>query len=192
VLIGGKSRRLGLDKAEYRINGTPAAEVLARRLESVCDGGVVLIGRDAAPWSSYPVVPDERAEKGPLAGVLTALERTESGCAVILATDLWRVTTKTLGVLLQELGRTAHMRDVDVDVVYAQSVSSGAQPLCSVWRVATSLPVVRRRLGSDDLSLFGVLDELNSQGIVVGDDELENVNEPEDLEAFLRETVKER
>lgn len=193
VLIGGRSRRLGVDKAEYRINGTPAADVLARRLESVCDGGVHLIGRSEAPWSSYPTLPDSRVGKGPLAGILTALERTATGHAVFLATDLWRVTTATLGALVQELEtRSDVMSAGAVDVVYAQSPFHGAQPLCSAWRVESCLPVVRRHLGSDDVSIFGVLDQLRSDELMVDDDELANVNEPEDLEAFLRETVAER
>jgi molybdenum cofactor guanylyltransferase len=198
VLIGGRGRRLGMDKAEYRIDGTPAADVLARRVESVCDGGVHLIGRSEAPWSSYPTLPDSQVGKGPLAGILTALERTATGHAVFLATDLWRVTTATLRALVQELEKTSEVTTSEVtsagavDVVYAQSTLHGVQPLCSVWRVESSLPVVRRHLGSADVSVFGVLDELRSKGIMVDDDELANVNEPEDLEAFLRETVAER
>ncbi|MFM8858306.1 MAG: molybdenum cofactor guanylyltransferase [Actinomycetota bacterium] len=190
VLIGGQSRRLGMDKASYPIGGIPAADLLASRLEKVCDGGVVLVGRDRAPWSSYESVPDSRSGFGPISGLLTALEHCDSEYAFVLATDLWNVTSAGIQSILHGITDNGH--DLLSDVAYAATQAGRGQPLCSVWRVRSTIEIVRRRIGSGELSIFGLLGELHSTSVTLGDVQLRNVNEPQDLESFLRQVVDER
>lgn len=189
VLIGGRSRRLGMDKASYQIGGVPAADLVARTLARVCSDGVRLIGRQDAPWSEFACIPDTASGKGPLAGVVTALEAARTEIVAIAATDLWRIRSETIAALLERMVSdvaTSHPEEGAIDVVYAQSASGRAQPLCSVWSVTRALPVARSRLEREDVSIFGVLGELRSVSMTVPDTDLLNVNDPADLEAFLR------
>lgn len=190
VLIGGRSRRLGLDKASFLIEEVPAADCLARRLQSVCDPGVRLVGRDSAPWSVFECVPDSHVGFGPMSGLLTALEQSRTKYAFVLATDLWNVTSDGLKSILREISMDRD--DCLVDVVYASAPDGRGQPLCSVWRVESSLEVVRQRFDSGEFSLFGVLERLHSVTAILEDPQLSNVNEPQDLENFLRSVVDER
>jgi molybdopterin-guanine dinucleotide biosynthesis protein A len=190
VLIGGRSRRLGIDKATYPIGGIPAADHVARQIEKVCHGGVVLVGRDHAPWSSYECVPDSRSGLGPISGLLTALEHCDSEYAFVLATDLWNVRSAGLEAILREITEVHH--DPPADVAYAATSAGRGQPLCSVWRVRSGLEIVRRRIDSGDLSMFGLLDALHSTSVTLDDAQLRNVNEPQDLDLFLRQVVDER
>lgn len=190
VLIGGRSSRLGFDKARHALDDIPAADVLARRLESVCSREVRLIGRASAPWSSFACLPDldsgaesqSEGGAGPLAGVLTALEECLAPFAVILAVDLWAVSPMTLERTLAAV--SANPVPIGDDVVYAVGRSGREQPLCSAWRVETCTPIVRGRLRSGSRSMFGVLDALRASTVEVDDEELLNVNEPGDVDAY--------
>lgn len=198
VLIGGRSRRLGLDKASLRIADVPAADRMARVVGQVCRAEVFLVGRDEAPWSSYGVLPDGQSDKGPLAGVATALEHCRTDLALIVATDLWQMSAESL----QRIATAVRQSDGDIgvgttaepsiDVAHATTGSGRDQPLCAVWRVRTCLPIVRQHLESGDLSMFGVLDALRTRAVIVDDVELMNVNEPSDLERYLRAGGEER
>lgn len=190
VLVGGRSRRLGIDKATYPIGGVPAADRLASRLLDVCRGGVVLVGRERTPWSSYPCVPDSRAGVGPVSGLLTSLERCDTEYAFVLATDLWNVTSAGLESVLADISEI-HEGSL-VDVAYAVTAAGRGQPLCSVWRVESVIETVRRRIDSGDLSMFGILDDLHAKPVILEDAQLRNVNEPQDLELFLRDLLGER
>lgn len=190
VLIGGRSRRLGTDKAVYPIGGMAAADRLATRLQEVCRGRVILVGRDRAPWSSFECVPDSRSGLGPVSGLLTALEHCETEYAFVLATDLWNVTSAGLESILR--GITEFRHDPPLDVVHAVTSGGRGQPLCSVWRVRSALEIVRRRIDSGELSMFGILDDLRSSTVTLDDAQLSNVNEPQDLELFLQQVDDER
>lgn len=193
VLIGGRSSRLGVDKASFLLEGVPAADVLASRLESVCDRGVYLVGRERNNWSSFDTLIDERPGSGPLSGVHTALRAAESGIALVVAADLWRVTPQSLQCVAEavvlDVAENAGVDGETFDMSYAKPKSGLGQPLCSAWRVDACLGVVESRLDSRDRSMFGLLAALRSKPVEVDDGELMNVNSPRDLELFLREST---
>lgn len=200
VLVGGRSSRLGMDKASFLIEGVPAADVLASRLASVCDLGVRLVGRETVNWSSFDTLVDERPGSGPLSGVHTALRASVSGCALVVAADLWRITSQSLERIADALYSTSRNPGrltvaegagddgAAFDVSYAKPNSGLGQPLCSAWRADACLDVVESRLESHDRSLFGLLAALRSTPVEVDGGELANVNTPEDLELFLRDS----
>jgi len=83
VLAGGKSSRMGRDKAWLTFFGQPllcrVADVLAR-----VTGEVFVSGRDPAPFGiKAPWLPDETPELGPAGGVLTVLAAVGRSCLVV-------------------------------------------------------------------------------------------------------------
>lgn len=182
VLIGGRSRRFGSDKARHVVSGVAASDRAASRLVEVCDSGVHLVGRREALWSTYPCFEDAVADIGPLGGVATALDVAESRYALIIATDLWNVTVGTLRVLLNELDRSAN----DIDLVCATTSSGRVQPLCGAWRVSTSRPALHRRIDQGKYAMVGIFEDLRSRLVEVSEIELANVNTPQDAIASQR------
>lgn len=77
VLAGGRSRRMGTDKAWIELGGSPMVAVVVRRLEDVCGGGVVVVAKDPAPFEAagLTAVADTSSEQTPLAGIARALEQ---------------------------------------------------------------------------------------------------------------------
>ncbi|HEX6659266.1 MAG TPA: molybdenum cofactor guanylyltransferase [Ilumatobacter sp.] len=90
VLCGGRSRRMGTDKAVVEVDGVAMAERVARTLEAAGCRPVVLVGGDVALLERFgrTTVADAWPGEGPLGGVLTALGAIGSDGVVVAACDL--------------------------------------------------------------------------------------------------------
>ncbi|HET8546985.1 MAG TPA: molybdenum cofactor guanylyltransferase [Bryobacteraceae bacterium] len=127
VLVGGRSRRMGTDKALLRHRGgRTLVECIAERLASVCEG-VALIG----PAERYrhlhlPVLADAIAERGPAGGVLAAL-RHGAEWNLIVACDMPGVCED---LFLRLIGRA---RAADVDCVVPITAEGQEHPLCALY-----------------------------------------------------------
>ena len=76
ILAGGKSSRMGFDKALLEVDGVP---LLARQIQIVRAAGageVFISGRSEAGYSAFgcAVLQDNFADSGPMAGIEAALE----------------------------------------------------------------------------------------------------------------------
>ena len=90
ILAGGKSSRMGRDKALLEVDGQP---LLARQIQIARDAGadeVFISGRADADYTAFtcPVLRDRFLETGPLAGIEAALMATASPLLLALAVDL--------------------------------------------------------------------------------------------------------
>ena len=87
VLAGGKSTRLGRDKAWLRFGDRPLLRQVAELLARVT-GDILISGRDPSQFGlDAPWLPDEIENMGPAGGVLTVLAATGRPC-LILSCDL--------------------------------------------------------------------------------------------------------
>lgn len=90
VLCGGRSSRMGRDKATMVVDGRPLAVTVGAALRRAGAAEVVAIGGDSAALSALGL--DARADlwpgEGPLGGVVTALAETTHTLVVVLACDL--------------------------------------------------------------------------------------------------------
>ncbi|MFP5239023.1 MAG: molybdenum cofactor guanylyltransferase [Acidobacteriota bacterium] len=99
VLAGGKSRRLGRDKAAVVVDGQPMLARMVRLAGNFCPA-VAVSGRDPAPLvQGVPWFLDAQTGLGPLGGIVTALERYGTAC-LVLSCDLPLLDSATLEILL--------------------------------------------------------------------------------------------
>jgi phospholipid/cholesterol/gamma-HCH transport system ATP-binding protein len=127
ILAGGKSTRMGSDKAFVTLDGRT---LLARALELArsVTPDVRIVG-DPAKFARFgPVVEDLFPECGPLGGIHAALRTSQTDLNLILAVDVPFVSTELLQYLIR---RTRSSAAATVTVVRA---SGGWQPLCAVYR----------------------------------------------------------
>ena len=101
VLAGGRSSRMGSDKAWMEINGET---MLARQIQLARDSGAVEIfisGRADTDYSefSFPGLEDSFPGAGPLAGIERALTASRSPRILVLAVDLPRISASFLRIL---------------------------------------------------------------------------------------------
>jgi molybdenum cofactor guanylyltransferase len=113
LLTGGRSRRLGIDKASLVVGGETLAVRAGRRLAAVCSP-VVEAGDGL---SGLPSVREQPPGSGPLAALAAAgralRERGHHGPALLLAVDLPAVDEALLGWLRDRPGEPTAVPRVD-------------------------------------------------------------------------------
>ncbi|MCI0544331.1 MAG: molybdenum cofactor guanylyltransferase [Actinobacteria bacterium] len=95
VLTGGRSTRMGRDKTEVIVAGRTMLDWVGAALAEVT-GRVVVLGPDREGWESWS---DAVHAEGPLAGIATALTRTEDDQVLVVAVDQPFVLAATLAGL---------------------------------------------------------------------------------------------
>jgi molybdopterin-guanine dinucleotide biosynthesis protein A len=102
ILAGGKSRRMGRDKAWLEVEGQPLIRRQIELARSVGAAEVFISGRADCDYSALdcPVLRDAFPNAGPLAGIERALQAANSALVLVLAVDLPRLTTPVLRDLL--------------------------------------------------------------------------------------------
>lgn len=103
ILAGGKSSRMGRDKAWLPLDGQP---LLARQIAMVRELGPVelfISGRGDTDYSSlgYPVLKDAFPDGGPLAGIAAGLQAATAPLVLILAVDMPEMTSAVVSGLLE-------------------------------------------------------------------------------------------
>ena len=126
ILAGGKSTRMGADKAFVMLDGRT---LLARALELArsLTSDVRIVG-DAAKFREFaPVVEDEFRGCGPLGAIHAALRASQAELNLMLAVDVPFVSSEFLQFLIERA------RESKAIVTVAQ-VKERRQPLCAVYR----------------------------------------------------------
>ena len=163
VLAGGRSSRMGYDKAALMIGGEPLLRRVVRRV-GMALSEVLVVGLETLQplVPGTRVVPDETPGRGPLGGIVTALDAVSSPSLFVVACDMPFVNP----VLLRELVRIADAMP-DMDVV-ALHTARGVEPLHAVYRAAC-LPAMRAQLALGKGSLQILLQQLRVHEVLTQD-----------------------
>jgi len=185
VLAGGKSRRMGQDKA-FLPWGRETLLSHALKLAGNVAASVHTVG-DARKFASYgSVVEDVYRDRGPLGGIHAALSSSNTELNLILAVDLPLLQPKFLHYLVSQA-------DENGATVTVARAGNGWQPLCAVYRREFAAIAEQSLLaGKNKIDpLFAmvktrVLEEqqLDEQGFSAG--MFRNLNTPEELEEARR------
>ena len=142
AVAGGRSSRMGRDKAELRWGDTTLLDHALARLRSFCPRVRVLCGPEPRYLDrGVPILIDARQDTGPLAGLEAALGSLADGeVAVLLGVDLPFVPAPLLEWLVGRSGRAA--------AVVPES-PRGPEPLAAVYGPAC-LPAITARLAGGD------------------------------------------
>jgi molybdopterin-guanine dinucleotide biosynthesis protein A len=126
VLVGGRSSRMGRDKALLPFRGGVLAQSVARAV-ALAAGSATLAGNPARyAHLGYRVISDLYPGQGPLGGILTALHDTQSDWNLITACDLPNLSASFLSDILE----TA--RNSTADALLPEG-PAGLEPLCAVY-----------------------------------------------------------
>ena len=188
LLAGGKSTRLGRDKAFLKIGGVPLWQRQLHTLRQLTPDELFLAGPRTAEWMSAcdEIVTDARAHAGPLAGLVAGLRRCHSAALLTLAIDLPQMTATYLRHLVDACA-------LDSGIVPTRE--GRLEPLAAIYPV-TSLGLAEELLLGQNYSLqeFGrrCLAEglLRPRPIALNEEVLFfNLNTPADWDAAKRARV---
>ncbi len=154
ILAGGKSSRLGRNKALQVLDGKSLIQRVVERLD-VLSAEIVIVTADgeSIPCSSaatVKTVPDIYAGRGPLVGLYSGLSASTSQQAIVVGCDMPFLSVG----LLEYMAQISSAFDVVVP-----RVEDKVEPLCAVYS-RSCLPSVQELLGRDQLRinrLFGMV-----------------------------------
>jgi molybdenum cofactor guanylyltransferase len=187
VLAGGRSRRMGRDKALIEGRGQPQAEAVFDLLGEVCARVFASTreDQDKAPGlAGLPKICDLFGHIGPIDGILSALQTHPDKAWLVAACDLPFLDRSTLDFLV------ARRNPARIATAFLSSHDGLPEPLCAIYEpaaldvlrgfVARGVHCPRKALINSD---FEKLTLPNPRA-------LENVNTPDELAAAMRKTVK--
>jgi len=179
VLVGGKSSRMGQDKASLPFRGKMLVEHVASAVAEAA-GSVTLVGApDRYRNLGFPILPDSRPGAGPLAGIHTALRASSADWNLIAACDMPVISASFLKSLL------AAAESSGADCLIPSGPSGLPEPLCAVYH-SRCHAVIEAAL---DRNVRKVMDGLDGLRIVTRrvpePDWFRNVNTPQEWADYL-------
>jgi molybdopterin-guanine dinucleotide biosynthesis protein A len=195
VLAGGRSRRMGRDKAWVTLGGRPMIAWVLDALREVTETQMI-VSRHTGRLESFgvPVVEDRWPASGPLTGLHAGLKAAPTDLCLVVACDLPLVRPALLGFLAQAIG-PAHAafayvaeRPPPPPGHFVTAREAGLQPLCAAYRRACIGPLEKLlQMGSmPTMALVSVV-----KARIIGPEEWHvvdpkgrsflNVNRPEDV-----------
>ena len=186
VLAGGKSRRMGQDKALLERGGQSQLSYAAGLLDARVDQ--VFISTRADQCSDperrrFKQIIDRYENMGPLAGILSAMDAFPAVDWLVVACDLPNIDEQTLRFLLE------HRNTQKPFVAYRSSHDELPEPLCAIYR-SGSAAAVQSFVEEGVHCPRKILIRSETQLIEQADPRsLDNVNTPADLAASVLEAA---
>lgn len=179
VLAGGKSSRMGADKAFLEFSGQRLLDRALSVAGTVC-GSVTIVG-DPARFGEYATtVADIFSGCGPLAGIHAALVSSSAELNLMLAVDMPFVSPELLAFLFA----TA---DENGAIITVPRTGRGLQPLCAIYRREFAAAAeVALRAGKHKIDAafsrvpIEVIDESRLAAVGFSEQTFFNVNTPRD------------
>jgi molybdopterin-guanine dinucleotide biosynthesis protein A len=180
VLAGGRSRRMGQDKAEIPWRG---GTLLGHAVEVMSEVSttVYIVSSRQIQKPPAQVLTDKLPDAGPLAGILTALSATKTDWNLMLAVDLPLISPALLRFIAEACSRAQEQ-------VVIPTMSGKLQTLCAAYHrslLTQCEAALRNGEGSIVKFLAGVpsciLDQENLAKRGFSAEMFFNVNTPDDL-----------
>jgi molybdenum cofactor guanylyltransferase len=179
VLCGGRSVRMGVDKATITFDGPTLLERALARLDEVCDPVLIAAGDVPLTVTGRRSVVDAVPGAGPLGGLVAALRATPHRLLAVVAVDLPWIDPHLIRMLAARIG--------DGDVALCET-ARGLEPLHAVYSTSV-LGAAETALAGDDRSLRHLIErsravrlaEIEWRGAGISDRFTRNINTPQDL-----------
>lgn len=183
VLAGGRSSRMGRDKALLMLGGETLVERCLRRLGEVV-AEVAIAGGSEELSRFGRVIPDMHPGRGPLGGIVSALEQSSFAWNLFLPVDAPFVPASCLKTLISAAARSS-------SVCVMARVEGEAQPLCGIYS-SRALGVLQRELAAGRWKVIAAIEAAGPVEVVdfVDTKWFANLNTPEEFaeaEAYLDE-----
>lgn len=188
VVCGGRSTRMGMDKASLEVGGITLLQRAVARLGAVCHPVLVAAGDLPFVVAGHRSVPDATSGAGPLSGVVAALGAAPHRLLAVVAVDLVWLDPRLILLLAERIG--------DHDVAVCET-AYGIEPLHAVY--ATSiLEQAEAALAGSDRSLRSLIGRTRAVRVTesewraagISDRFACNINSPGDLAEVSRELLR--
>lgn len=178
MLVGGRSSRMGRDKALLTRNGCPLAKWIGDAVAQSAGTATLVGAPERYSGLGFPAIPDLFPGEGPLAGILTALRHSSAEWNLIVACDMPQIGAELLFRLLDAARRSGP------DALLPVTAEGRPQPLCAVYR-RTCLAPFETAFSEGTRKVTGALAAVRCLRLPIEEvSQFQNVNTPEDWAAY--------
>ncbi len=177
ILIGGKSKRFGSDKALFEYQGEPIVLRVRKILKEVFNKEPIFIGRMYLPFDlvSYP---DLLHNKGPIGGLYTALKIVNTDYVFLSACDMPFMKKEVIEYMVDNLS--------DMSSIYIPRFdNSYIEPLFAIYK-RTLVSKIEKLVNSGDYRMRSLLPDESVQ--LLSQREIESLDQ--DLSSFININTK--
>ena len=148
ILAGGRSTRMGTDKAQVRVEGIRLIDATLSALSALPTPTtpIVVSPFDLGLPPEIPTVCENPPFGGPVAGIAAGLEHVDTDLVAVLAVDAPR-SAEAVPSLIAALNAAPD----EVAAAVAVDVQGFIQPLCALWRKETLLAALEE-VGTRDVA----------------------------------------
>jgi molybdopterin-guanine dinucleotide biosynthesis protein A len=180
LLAGGKSRRMGEDKALMIVRGKPLWQIQLQLLRRLQPDEIFISARTEPSWRPPDVqfAPDDHPSRGPLSGLSAAMARMRGSHLLALAIDMPFMDAEFLRSLCGK---------IEPGCGVLSMIGHRAEPLAAIYPIEAR-PEVAAALSGNDFSLQSLTKKLVGAGRLKAvqlskEDEVffQNLNEPTDM-----------
>ncbi len=147
ILVGGRSSRFGIDKANIHFDGKPLLERTVQTIKTALDPKRITLVAATEPQLqlSLPFVYDIHQKRGPFGAVHAALASAQTDWAFIIACDFPFVSADLIERLAAKIAE-------NTDAVAPIQSDGRIQPLVALYRVKSVLKFVDETLTNNQSS----------------------------------------
>lgn len=173
ILAGGKSSRMGTDKALVLYKGKPLLEWTAELMTSICDSILISTNNSKHQYLGYETVKDIYKDVGPIGGLFSALTVSLTSANLICACDMPYLTEGLFHKILEKSNK--------YDAVIAALPGRKVTPTVGYYNKSVALHL-EKQIKKGDLKLLNALKGLSIDQVIVKNEKiLKNINYPGDI-----------
>lgn len=176
ILAGGKSSRMGKDKALLEINGKNFIKQISDELECFEEKMIARGNNSEISDVSWPIIQDAYQERGPIGGLHAALSICESEALFCVSCDMPFIQMSLAKFLCDSMQE-------DYDAIVSKTEDGRIHPLCGVYRKSAAI-VFEQQILSGNNRIMSALNQMRVKYITIdfskGARQLLNVNTPKD------------
>ena len=188
VTAGGRSSRMGRDKAWLPVGGRPMIERAIDALRAVSESVSIIANGDEYLRLGLPVIKDSNPGIGPIEAIRTALANSQTPSAVLLGCDLPFVSAELLSFIVG----LSDPKD-GYEAVVPVGKDSRLEPLCAVYSTS-ALASVEGMVERGDRKVSLLFERVRTRFVPFEEIEhlagsalfFENINTPQEYEMALR------
>ncbi|MEE8418561.1 MAG: molybdenum cofactor guanylyltransferase [Dehalococcoidales bacterium] len=153
ILAGGRNKRFGRNKALITIGGQSMIERVMERLTPLTERFLVVTAPDLPdfPAGKAEIIADLYPGSGPLGGIYTGLQASESPLNIVVACDMPFLNEELLNYMLG--------LSYEVDVIVPKLENGMVEPLHAIYS-RSCLPEMKELLESNQLGVAPFLDNV--------------------------------
>ena len=181
ILAGGKSSRMGTDKALLALKDKNFITKLCEELDDFQEKFIARGSQSELKDIAWKCIPDIYIERGPLGGIHTALLQCQSDALFCVSCDMPLLKSS----LAKKLCRYFESKG-KADVVIAVTEDGRKHPLCGIYR-KSAVSVLEEQLLDGNYRVMEALNKLKVEYFYLSFEEsvqLKNINTPEEYQTI--------